>query len=245
MPTYAIGDIHGQYDMLRRAHDLIEADRAANADPDSLVVHLGDLTDRGPRSKDVIDFLLAGASENRPWTTILGNHDRMFRMFIADPEVGDPKLRVGLDWLDHRLGGTATLASYGLKRGVLQSQRSFHREPLKTVPQAHVDFLNNLPLFHQTKDVFFVHAGIRPGVPLDEQTEDDMVWIREPFLTDTTDHGPLIVHGHTVVEEPTHYGNRIALDTGAGYGKPLTAAVFEGRKAWVLTDEGRVPLISV
>lgn len=88
----------------------------------------------------------------------------------------------------------------------------------------------------------FVHAGVRPGVPLDAQVEDDLVWIRSPFLEDTRNHGALIVHGHTALDAATHHGNRVNLDTGAGYGRPITAAIFEGRDAFILTDEGRVPL---
>lgn len=245
MPVYAIGDIHGQHDMLRWAHDRIEADRAKYADVDDVTVHLGDLVDRGPESNKVLETLIAGESEGRPWTVLLGNHDRMFSMFMEDPTKPDPNLRVDLDWLDHRLGGTQTLASYGISRGRFQSLASYHRKAIAAVPAGHIEYIRNLPLSHRSGDILFVHAGIRPGIPLDDQSESDLVWIREPFLTDESDHGALIVHGHTVVDEPTHYGNRVALDTGAGYGRPLTVAVFEEGKVWVLTDNGRVPLTPV
>ena len=91
-------------------------------------------------------------------------------------------------------------------------------------------------------DLFFAHAGIQPGVPLADQVEHDLIWIRKEFHVDTRDHGKLIVHGHTPVEQATHYGNRINIDAGAGYGRPLVAVVFEGRACWQLTDEGRVAL---
>ena len=92
-------------------------------------------------------------------------------------------------------------------------------------------------------DTLFVHAGIRPGVPLPQQAEQDLLWIRDPFLMDTRDHGPLIVHGHTAIPQPMHYRNRVNLDSRAGYGGPLTVAVFEGRQVFILTASGRVPLL--
>ena len=95
---------------------------------------------------------------------------------------------------------------------------------------------------YATGDFLFVHAGIRPGIPITRQEVHDLHWIREPFLSDPRDHGTVVVHGHTPVERATHYGNRVNLDTGAGMGRPATAAVFEGRRAWVLTEAGRVPV---
>jgi serine/threonine protein phosphatase 1 len=110
------------------------------------------------------------------------------------------------------------------------------------VPDAHRAFLAGLPTHLHRGEVFFVHAGIRPGVPLAAQVEDDMTWIRGRFLDDLRDHGALIVHGHTPVERATHYGNRLNIDSGAAYGGPLSAVVIEGRKVWELTDSGRVRL---
>jgi serine/threonine protein phosphatase 1 len=111
------------------------------------------------------------------------------------------------------------------------------------VPDAHVAFLAGLDTVYCTDGVIFVHAGIRPGVALDQQAEQDLVWIREPFLSDTRDHGRLVIHGHTVVEEVTHYGNRINIDTGAGFGGPLAVIVIEGREAWRLSASGREALL--
>jgi serine/threonine protein phosphatase 1 len=113
------------------------------------------------------------------------------------------------------------------------------------VPASHRAFLAGLPTLIQRGDVVFVHAGIRPGVPLDQQVEDDLTWIRDGFLTDPVSHGPLIVHGHTVVDAPTHYGNRVNIDSGAAYGGPLSSVVIEGRDVWHLTDAGRVKLVPV
>jgi serine/threonine protein phosphatase 1 len=242
MTVYAIGDVHGQYDMLRAAHDRIETDRARHGTPDAPVIHLGDLPDRGPNTKAVIQHLIDGIAAGQPWVVLKGNHDRMFSTYLTDWRREDPRLRAELHWRHPRLGGMATLASYGVDADMARDQPEVHREALAAVAPVHRAFLDNRPLTHLTDDLLFVHAGIRPGVPLDQQHENDLVWIRDEFLPDRRDHGRLVVHGHTVVETPEHAGNRVNLDSGAGYGHPLTAAVFEGRDVWVLTDAGRVPL---
>jgi serine/threonine protein phosphatase 1 len=239
--VYAIGDIHGQLDMLRAAHDRVAADRGRTGDTTAPLIHLGDLCDRGPDTRGVIDLILAGLDRGEPWQVLKGNHDRMFTLFVRHGRQ-DPGLRADLTWFDHRLGGAETLASYGVD---VHGSRlpAVQEAATRAVPARHLDFLERLPLSFRTPDLFLAHAGVRAGVPLDRQVEDDLVWIRGAFLTDrTTDYGALVVHGHTVVPAPTHYGNRVALDTGAGYGDPLTAAVFEGRRAYVLTDTGREPL---
>ncbi len=239
--TYAIGDIHGYIDELRRAHRLIAEDRARTGDQDAPVVHLGDLVDRGPDTAGVIDLLSEGIAAGQPWVVLKGNHDRMFAAFMEDPARRDPGLSERYTWLAPALGGLDTLASYGVGtegREVAQIQA----DALQRVPEAHREFLAGLPTSYRRGDLMFVHAGVRPGVPLDAQAEDDLVWIRSPFLEDTRNHGALIVHGHTALDAATHHGNRVNLDTGAGYGRPITAAVFEGRDAFILTDEGRIPL---
>ncbi len=237
--SYAIGDIHGHPEKLRMAHDLIAADRARTGDVESPVIHLGDLTDRGPDSRGVIDILIEGIDGGAPWSVILGNHDRMFARFLDDPNWHDPCLREDLDWLNPRLGGDTTLESYGIAPVAGRDPREVHREALEAVPQAHRAFLAALPLHVERGPVLYVHAGIRPGVALDQQTEDDLVWIRKGWLEDTSDHGPLVVHGHTALEAPRHFGNRVDLDGGAAYGRPLAAAVIEGRDVFLLTTEGR------
>ncbi|MGX9854957.1 metallophosphoesterase [Limimaricola variabilis] len=240
--SYAIGDIHGHPEKLRMAHDLIAADRERTGDDDAPVIHLGDLTDRGPGSRAVIDMLIEGRQAGQPWIVLLGNHDRLFRKFLEDPDWQDPGLRPDLDWLDPRLGGDTTLQSYGVAPVKGRDPYEVHREAVAKVPAAHRDFLAALPLYHARGEALFVHAGIRPGVPLAEQTEDDLVWIRKGWLEDARDHGPLVVHGHTALERPRHFGNRVDLDGGAAYGRPLAAAVIEGREIWLLTPDGRVPL---
>ena len=237
-PIYAIGDIHGQRGMLEDALALIEADGG----PDAHIVFLGDYTDRGPDSRGVLDILANGKRNGRNWVMLKGNHDRMFSMFIQDYPVNDDQLLVGYHWLHERLGGIETLASYGID--VTEGDRIFevHERARAAVPDEHVELLGSLTPYYQHNDLLFVHAGIRPGIPLDRQTEDDLVWIRREFLDDPRDHPWLVVHGHTPTREAEHCGNRVNLDAGAGFGRPLVSAVFEGRICWRLTQNGRVPL---
>lgn len=238
MTLYAIGDIHGQIDMLHAALDLITNDGGTDAQ----VVFLGDYTDRGPNSRAVLDLLINGRDTGKPWTFLKGNHDRMFEWFLYDYPRPEAYLPIELTWLHPRLGGDTTLASYGLDFTPKSRQIEVHAEARAAVPHAHVDFLTSLQLTYETEDLFFAHAGINPLLPLNTQAEEDLLWIRKEFHDHTAPHPKLIVHGHTPVEAATHYGNRINLDTGAGYGKALTAAVFEGTDCAILTAGGRVPL---
>lgn len=238
-PIYAIGDIHGQHAELIRVLSLIEADGG----PDAEVVFIGDYADRGPASAAVLDLLIQGLAAGKQWHCLMGNHDRMFSWFMRDYPHHDAYLPVYLYWLHARLGGDTTIASYGLEIKETDRQTEVHALAKAAVPQAHVDFLNGLSHSHETDTLFFTHAGIRPGVPLPDQDEEDLLWIRKEFHVDTRDHGKLVIHGHTPVETATHYGNRINIDTGAGYGRHLTAVVFEDSDCWSLTDHGRVPLV--
>jgi serine/threonine protein phosphatase 1 len=236
-PVYAIGDIHGQHEMLLDALTLIESDGGENAP----VVVLGDLVDRGPESRAVIDTLIAGIERGRDWTVLLGNHDRLFLEFLENGAVDNPLIRSGVDWLHERLGGAATLASYGIDPD--QPPADLLRAARAAVPRAHREFLGARPLYLERGPHLFVHAGIQPNLPLDWQSEDDLIWIRDPFLAHSEPFDWLVIHGHTAQELPRHYGNRINLDSGAGWGRPLTAAAIEGPRAFVLTDKGRVPLL--
>lgn len=243
MRAYAIGDVHGQLGALAAAHARVALDRALTGDAGAPVVHVGDLVDRGPESAEVIEYLLMGLAAGEPWVTLRGNHDAMFLQFLLDPLAHDPGLRADLDWLDPRLGGARTLASYGIEAGD-RDLGEVAAEARARVPEAHREFLEALPLHFETPDVLFVHAGIRPGVPLAQQTAQDLTWIRKGFLDDATDHGRLVIHGHTIVERPEHHGNRVDIDTGAGQGHALTAVVVEGRDVFVLAEgRGRVPLL--
>ena len=238
MRIYAVGDIHGQLELLRAAHRRIEADGGR----DARVVHVGDLVDRGPDSAGVIAYLLAGRAAGRDWQVLLGNHDRMMLRFLRDPAWIDPGLAKPLHWADHSgLGAAATLASYGVD--VNQPRATLHRAALHAVPKKHLQFLAGLPLWLLTPRALFVHAGVRPGVDMQAQTEDDLVWIRRPFLDSADDHGVLVVHGHTPIDRVAHLGNRLAIDTGAAYGGPLSVVAIEpDGSVMLLTDGGREPV---
>ncbi len=240
MRTYAIGDIHGHLDKLVDLHEVIARDMA-NHGP-APIVHVGDLVDRGPNCRGVIDYLSQGIAAGADWVVLKGNHDRMFTGFLRDPSWQDPGLRTDLSYLHPKIGGAATLSSYGVASPGDRPLAPVHADAVAAIPAAHRDFLDNRPTWHQRGEVVFVHAGIRPGVPIAQQTEDDLVWIRKPFLEETRDHGALIVHGHTAIDRPTHYGNRVNIDSSVAYGGPLSAIVIEGRKVWDLTAKGRTLL---
>ncbi|MDJ0822397.1 MAG: metallophosphoesterase family protein [Paracoccaceae bacterium] len=235
---FVVGDIHGQLEMLESALAVIDSDPAAGAP----VVFVGDYLDRGPDSKGVVARLMQGQAEGRPWICLMGNHDRYLLRFLQDPAYRDPRTSAGLDWLSPRIGGRQTLASYGVDAHPERALKDIHTDALAAIPQAHVDWIANLPLCHETDAHIFAHAGIRPGVPLEDQEEDDLLWIRGTFLDDPRDHGRLVVHGHTAIECPQHYGNRLNMDGGAGYGRPLDPAVLLGREAFLIGPRGRVRL---
>lgn len=243
MRSYAIGDIHGHLDLLQAAHALIAADRERTGDAEAPVVHLGDLVDRGPDCRGVVQYLMDGCAGGENWVVLKGNHDRMFSLFLQDPPASDPRLRAELSWLHPRIGGAATLVSYGVHAPAARPVSPVHAEARAAVPATHVAFLAGLPTWYRRGEAVFVHAGILPGVPMEQQSEDHLTWIRDAFLSDPRDHGALVVHGHTAIDAPTHYGNRLNIDSGAAYGGPLTAVVIEGRAAFHLTGSGRVPLV--
>ena len=237
-PIYAVGDIHGQYDMLETALQRIEADGG----PDSKIVFLGDLVDRGPGSAKVIQRLMEGQAAGRDWTILCGNHDDLFHGFVSKGIDLDPRVLSGVPWTGPRIGGRATLESYGMS-DLDRPTDELIAEAQQTVPQAHLDFLANLPTHLLLGDLLFVHAGIRPGISLQNQNPDDLMWIRGEFLNDPRPHPWLVVHGHTAVQAHEHQGNRVNLDGGAGYGRPLTTAIFEGQKVWTLDVFGRAELL--
>ncbi|MCD1616982.1 serine/threonine protein phosphatase [Salipiger manganoxidans] len=237
-PIFAIGDIHGQIDRLHEALEMIERD----ADRDAPVVFLGDYVDRGPDSRAVIDTLMRGQAEGRPWTCLMGNHDRYVLRFLDNPLYDDPQTSRPLLWTDPPLGGRATLASYGVDVDDRRPLEAIRDDAAEAIPQAHLDWIAALPRLHEADHQIFVHAGLRPGVPLDAQAEDDLIWIRKPFLETEHDWGRLVVHGHTALDFPQLYANRLNLDGGAGYGRPLFPALLLGREAFLLGPGGRTRL---
>lgn len=242
MRVYAIGDIHGHLSELERAHALIAADRERAQDYDSPVIHIGDLCDRGPDTRGVIDFLLKGLERGENWIALKGNHDRLMGYFLEQPPRIDPYMMVGWHWFHEGVGGAETLASYGIEIAAKERWFQLNERARAAVPEAHRRFVQGLPTHYETDEHIFVHAGIRPGIPLADQDETDLLWIRHEFHDDPRDLGKLVVHGHTPVKAVTHYGNRVNIDTGAGYGKPIGVVVIEGREVWTLTMQGRVPV---
>ncbi|MCV2893543.1 metallophosphoesterase [Lentibacter sp. XHP0401] len=233
---YAIGDIHGQYELLLDALTLIELDGGK----DARVISLGDLVDRGPDSRAVIETLMNGMAQGRNWSVVMGNHDRLFEQFLRTGVASHPKMRPSYTWFSKPLGGLETLASYGVDLALPEAK--LHAAALEAVPEEHRAFLEGLPLFAEAGDCLFVHAGIQPGLPLGWQTEDDLIWIRDAFLNHQDPFDKLVIHGHTAVEAPEHMGNRVNIDSGAGFGRALTAVAIEGREVFVLEEDGRRPL---
>lgn len=227
---YAIGDIHGRYDLLQLLLTKVDAD-AESFEGQTTLVFLGDYVDRGPQSKAVLDFLIELERVSRhELVFLLGNHEQTMLDFLADAPASE-------HWL--RYGGLETLASYGvqissedLSKSSLSRVRSTLRDNLDA---SHLDFLRRLRLSYEQGDYYFAHAGVRPDIDLNAQILDDLLWIREPFLSSTRDFGRIIVHGHSISEEPVVRRNRIGIDTGAFASGRLTALVLEGEERRFLT----------
>lgn len=215
---YAIGDVHGRDDLLERLHFQIVAD-AERRYPGRArkIVHLGDYVDRGPGSAAAIDRLIGGVKDFE-CICLKGNHEDMMLSYLETGERWDAER-----WLAN--GGRMTLASYGLTRLDEQFDVEAARE---AVGERHWKWLRHLQLSHREPGYFFVHAGIVPGRPLEEQEEKDLLWIRYAFLNSRADHGVRVVHGHTPADSPEVKPNRINLDTGAWSTGHLTCAVFDG-----------------
>ncbi len=216
---YAVGDVHGCAERLREVHGAIAADLTERPVAAPLLLHIGDYIDRGPDSAGVIDILLhEPVAPGLRVVNLMGNHEDMLLQALAAPE----EARLAEHWLFN--GGMATLASWGL------DPRGGGAAWLPGIPPDHLAFLRRLSMRHEAGDYLFVHAGVRPGVPLDQQSAQDLMWIREPFLSYRGDFGAVVVHGHTPIREPALRPNRIGIDTGAVMGGRLTCAVFEGEK---------------
>lgn len=241
---YAIGDIHGDMEQLETIHAQVADDLAAHPAQDHQIIHIGDLVDRRFQSKQVIDYLIDGHETGKPWITLKGNHDRMMTLFI-DNKAQDPILRTDLTWLHPRLGGLTTLESYGITGLSHEQEDEIQAEAIAKVPATHRDFLRSLPTHFDTPNAFFTHAGINPEKALADQTEDDLIWIRAPFHEHAGPFEKLIVHGHTPVDVVTQYANnRLNIDTGAAYGKLLSAIVIDDTGIWELNTDGRGEIAS-
>lgn len=222
----AIGDIHGCLGLLDRLLEAIHAEIAADAPDDWRIITLGDHTDRGPNSRGVIDRMIERSADERH-LSLRGNHDAGMVDFLTAAT-------------SHRLfvefGGVQTAASYGVTLDTSDEERfaASRQALIDAVPSTHLDFLTNLHLSATFGDYFFCHAGIRPGVALDRQVEDDLIWIRKEFLHHDGLHPKLVVHGHTPADQPEILRNRINVDTGAYSTSVLTALVAEGTRKWLL-----------
>ncbi len=227
--VYAIGDIHGQLDLLRRMRDLISADATADRRERNVVVYLGDYIDRGPESRGVVELLLSAPLAGFEEIHLKGNHEDFMLQFLDDPGVGE-------QW--YLNGGDATLVSYGVERTVMMegSDRFIAiRDRLRRkLPVEHLAFLRSLAMYHVEGDYLFVHAGIRPGRPMDKQEAHDLMWIRGEFLSSNADHGCCVVHGHSISPEPEMRRNRIGIDTGAYSTGRLTGLVLDGAERRIL-----------
>jgi serine/threonine protein phosphatase 1 len=216
---YAVGDIHGEHEALVEIRSRLARDRAERPVPDWREVYLGDYIDRGPDSAGVIETLATAPEADRR-VCLLGNHDAFLRDFLARPEPSALWL-----WLTN--GGTTTLADYGIDATGDPRAESLHRALLRAMPEHHLRFVRGLVAAATFGDFAFVHAGIRPGVPWEEQIEDDLLWIREEFLGHPGPHERVVVHGHTPARRVEPRPARINVDTGAGKGGHLSAVTIE------------------
>jgi serine/threonine protein phosphatase 1 len=217
---YAIGDVHGRADLLDRVLSRIDAHAAAHPTKRPVHVLIGDYIDRGPASREVLDLLIE-CEQGREMIFLKGNHEAFMLDFLKSPGVFR-------DWA--KIGGVETLMSYGLKPRI-NADTTMQKElasALKSVlPQSHQDFLGGLVTSFSCGNFLFVHAGVRPGVPLAKQREEDLLWIRDDFLLHEEPFGKIVVHGHTPVHELDIRSNRINIDTGAYATGRLTCLIIE------------------
>ena len=220
---YAVGDIHGRLDLLAGLLGLIELDAQASRPADRrTLVFLGDYVDRGPDSRGVVERLIAEVPQGFDVHFLKGNHEAMLLDFLDDA------------WrLEHWLmnGGEETMRSYGVdteRLAQLGAPAGTWRQAFaEALPEAHLRFFRDLQLSVSFGDYLFVHAGLRPGVPLAAQSEADLIWIRGPFLSHADPFDKMVVHGHTPGERPDVRANRIGIDTGAVFSGRLTALRLE------------------
>ncbi|MEM6413068.1 MAG: metallophosphoesterase family protein [Pseudomonadota bacterium] len=226
---YAIGDIHGRSDLLHQILHGIERFEASKSDGKKYrLIFLGDYVDRGPDSKSVLDLLTKLSHSTTDTVFLKGNHEAGMLEFIKSAHESDR-------WLEW--GGIETLESYGVDAGLTRSQDSMASDLAKAIPQSHLSFLEQLLLSYEAGDYYFAHAGVKPGTPLKEQSERDLLWIRDEFHNTAPDQRPekIVVHGHHPVKKPLDAGWRIAVDTGAIWTGKLSAVRLEGSKREFIT----------
>jgi serine/threonine protein phosphatase 1 len=226
--AYAVGDVHGRLDLLDQLLAKIEHDLKDRPARKVLLIFVGDLIDRGPNSAQVVERLRTYNHPNVRTLFILGNHEEVLLRILA----GDAELITKWRWF----GGTECLNSYGVDTVKLAAMSVDDAlEVIRAaIPKKHVEFLESFDDSCRFGDYLFVHAGIRPGVEIDQQKQSDLRWIREAFLFDETDHGFVVVHGHTIRPEVEVRTNRIGIDTGAYQSGILTALAIEGSESWFL-----------
>ncbi|MDP1648526.1 MAG: metallophosphoesterase [Rubrivivax sp.] len=222
---YAIGDIHGPFDLLQALLVSIEADAARRPARQRRLVYLGDYVSRGADSRRVVETMVAAPPPGFTRITLRGNHEDLWLRFL------DGDLDAGRHWFDY--DGLDTLADYGVDVAGRRRRENATVAALRdafdaVLPSAHLSFLRSTDYCHHCGDYFFVHAGVRPGVPLERQAAHDLMWIRAPFLESTLDHGAVVVHGHSISERPQLRPNRIGIDTGAHRSGVLTCLVLDG-----------------
>lgn len=226
--AYAVGDVHGRLDLLNRLLSKIERDMAGRPRAKTYIVFLGDLIDRGPDSSGVVERLRTYRPPDVSVVHLSGNHEEVLLEILSG------KLGVLPAWL--KFGGVECALSYGIDPDSLRQseERAAIALVREKVPRAHREFLRSFADTFRFGDYLFVHAGIRPGVGLDEQERKDLRWIREPFLGDAKEHGFMVVHGHTIAAEIDERANRIGIDTGAYQSGILTAIAVEDDRRWFL-----------
>ncbi|MDZ3831688.1 MAG: metallophosphoesterase [Sphingopyxis sp.] len=226
--VYAIGDIHGRDDLFAQLVELIRADNAARRPAKITLILLGDLVDRGPQSAEVVERAMRLGDEFEDTRLLIGNHEECLLAALT----GDVRrLRYFM-----RIGGEATVRSYwnsdiNLDRATFEEVAE--RFP-SMVPADHVKFLGGGDDLIEIGDYAFVHAGVRPGVPLQKQELSDLRWIRDEFLDSISDHGKMIVHGHSISADPDEQANRIGIDIGAYRSGSLAALGLEGTDRWYI-----------
>ncbi len=219
--VYAVGDIHGRTDLLKKIRDMIVADTETRDPAENIVIFLGDYIDRGPDSRGVIEILANDPLPGFRTICLMGNHEDFMVRFLEDPRLGPP-------WLT--FGGIATLKSYGVTIEKIYSEVALNKardELMAKLPPSHWAFLQGLETYHVEGDFLFVHAGIRPGIATEEQEAQDMMWIRDDFLNSGIEHDHVVVHGHSINPRAEILDNRIGIDTGAYATGKLTCLVLE------------------